>query len=94
MAVGSIVTSRLQIVVNRCLTKILRIYWPNNISNTVLLRRANIETVVTPEVGVDWSHSSQRRKIYHKKSYGVEPFNQCRKASWQAAINVEKNCCS
>ena len=43
--VTSIVTSRLQIFVNRCLRKILRIYWPNNISNTELLQRANMEPV-------------------------------------------------
>ena len=28
----------------------------------------------TLEVGVDWSHYSQRRKMYRKKSYGLEPF--------------------
>ena len=41
--VTSIVASRLQIFVNWCVQKILRIYWPNNISNTALLQRANME---------------------------------------------------
>ena len=40
-----VVTSRLQIFVKRCLRKILRIYLPNNISNTELPQRANMEPV-------------------------------------------------
>ena len=83
--VTSIVTSRLQIFVNRCLRKILRIYWPNNISNTELLRRAHMKE------RLDCSHPSQRRKMYAKKSYEVEPFNQFSKAIWQSPRNIGKN---
>ena len=35
-----------------------------------------------------WSHPSQRRQVYRMKSYGVEPFNQCRKATCQAPRNI------
>ena len=40
--VTSIVTSRLQIFDNRCLRKIIRIYWSNNI---LLIQIANMESV-------------------------------------------------
>ena len=43
------------------------------------------------KVGMDWSHPSQRRKMYRKKKiYGVEPFNQCRKEqTWRRTVARE-----
>lgn len=45
--VTSIITSRLQTFVNRCLRRILRIFWPNVVSNIELLRKSNQIDVAT-----------------------------------------------
>ena len=47
---------RLQIFINRCLKKILRIYWPNNIFNTERLQRANMECMrrMVPMISQKW----------------------------------------
>ena len=49
--VAKITTSKLQVFVNRCLRRILNIYWPEVISNEELWRRAE-ETEISIEINL------------------------------------------
>jgi hypothetical protein len=48
-----IITAKLQVFINKCLRKILRIFWPDQISNSALWKRTN-------QLRIDWQ--TRKRK--------------------------------
>ena len=49
------ITSKLQTFINHCLRHILRIFWPNRISNTNLWERTNQEPIEIQLIRRKWS---------------------------------------
>ena len=75
-----------------------RNYWPNNISNTELVQRTNMEPVHVRKRRQKWGcigHILRKdKKCNARKAMEWKSLISGGKATWQATRNMEKNCCS
>ncbi|KAH9591173.1 Laminin subunit gamma-1 [Schistosoma haematobium] len=66
------IIQKIQVFMNSCLRKILRIRWPDTISNDQLWKRTNQIPVEEEALEVDRTHIEERTQLRHKTSRHME----------------------
>ena len=90
------ISGGLQVFLNRCLRRILKIYWPNTISNDALLRRTEEEPIEIQIKRRKWGwigHSLRKKDSIEKEALKWNP-QGCRRrgrprASWRRTVEEE-----
>ena len=63
----------LEVFQNKCLRRILHIFWPNKITNAELHERTVVLPCKEKKMEVDWPCQQNATDIYSKSSHALDP---------------------